>query len=353
LRILFFDTAMVLRVYDCSNSAARPSHRGGGGPLRNDVMRQLRDNADAFDARFVDNLADAQVLITNDVFFQEALQTGLPRVKRMDGVFFQKSLQQRNALLNAAALQANHVVFISNFSQRAYFDLYGAPLAAHSVILNRANPAECGRVGVRRSAMPSNYVAVATDWGRAEKRLDAVLTVARHIRGTLHLVGTLAPDVPLPANVKAHGYLTDPLAVAHVYALCDAMVCMSYRDAAPKTVAQGLAAGLPVLYAASGGVPELVGESGVAVKETEGSGFEATIPALAETEIVAALTRFEAGYCACLSVLSARDHEAEFQTMLAGYFSVLRAGATTPPGHRTTIDRGAAQQISREVPSPP
>jgi glycosyltransferase involved in cell wall biosynthesis len=60
-----------------------------------------------------------------------------------------------------------------------------------------------------------------------------------------------------------------------VYRGADAYLITTHNDACPNVVLEALASGLPVLYAASGGVPELVGEEagvGLAVPDT----FEAT-----------------------------------------------------------------------------
>ena len=32
------------KIFDCSNSKSRPQHRGGGGPIQNDIMRYLHEN---------------------------------------------------------------------------------------------------------------------------------------------------------------------------------------------------------------------------------------------------------------------------------------------------------------------
>ena len=44
-----------------------------------------------------------------------------------------------------------------------------------------------------------------------------------------------------------------------IYQAADAYLMMKYNDPCPNTVLEALASGLPVLYSASGGVPELVG----------------------------------------------------------------------------------------------
>jgi hypothetical protein len=57
------------------------------------------------------------------------------------------------------------------------------------------------------------------------------------------------------------------------------MINFSYKDACPKTVIQGVYCNLPVLFANSGGVPEIV-YSGIGVEDKNDFVFEETIPRL-------------------------------------------------------------------------
>ena len=52
-----------------------------------------------------------------------------------------------------------------------------------------------------------------------------------------------------------------------IYQEADAYITMAYQDNCPPAVLEAMASGLPVLYSASGGVPELVGKnSGLGIK---------------------------------------------------------------------------------------
>lgn len=58
----------------------------------------------------------------------------------------------------------------------------------------------------------------------------------------------------------------------------DAMICTAFRDVAPKTVAQGLAVGLLLFYANSGGLHELVQLSGLGFGDRDEHKFYGNIP---------------------------------------------------------------------------
>ena len=75
------------------------------------------------------------------------------------------------------------------------------------------------------------------------------------------------------ANVHRLGHLgRDDLATA--LRSCDAFLNLSENDPCPNVVTEALASGLPVMYRDSGGVPELVGECGLAI---DGPGFRGAL----------------------------------------------------------------------------
>ena len=52
-----------------------------------------------------------------------------------------------------------------------------------------------------------------------------------------------------------------------IYQMADAYITMSYQDNCPSAVIEAMSCGLPILYSASGGIPELVGsDSGVGLE---------------------------------------------------------------------------------------
>ncbi len=55
-----------------------------------------------------------------------------------------------------------------------------------------------------------------------------------------------------------------------IYKNADAYITISYQDNCPSAVLEAMASGLPILYSASGGLPELVdSNSGIGLKVTE------------------------------------------------------------------------------------
>lgn len=272
----------MLYVYDCSNSPERPKHRGSGGPVQNGMITCLKQNAKDYNVEFVAMPEHADVILTNDVFPKEILALDKPRVKRMDGVFWQQECQDRNAAYVQAAQQASWVIFISRYSYQCYLKAYGSEdkCRPHGVknwtIIRSAADPHVFRPFQRhsRGRKPRTFVACATSWERPEKRLQAVLNFAEDTGVEVRLAGqvadTFADMVPKNARVQLSGcrhslwnsrnnrVVWDPTMVREILASADAFVNFSYRDAGPKVVAEAVACGLPVLYADSGGTSEMV-----------------------------------------------------------------------------------------------
>jgi glycosyltransferase involved in cell wall biosynthesis len=280
----------LIRVFDCSNSVRRPHHRGGGGPIINDAMRYLRENSHEYGCVWCDTPANADVIITNDVFPDECLALDRPKLKRMDGIFWQEQFRDRNRPLNKAARQADHVIFISEFSKQSYFNLYGEALKSVSVALNWVDP----KVFFPRDVQKFDkftFVAVATDWSRKEKRLSSLIKLANLINDNIIIIGKCSET--LPKNVFSVGYIADHHHTATILSKAHAFLNLSYKDAAPKVVAQGISCGLPVLYANSGGVPEIAshGDS-FGIPDNTDFKFEGSTPELSKTSLLRAYTLF-------------------------------------------------------------
>jgi glycosyltransferase involved in cell wall biosynthesis len=87
---------------------------------------------------------------------------------------------------------------------------------------------------------------------------------AAHPDVTFVLSGRIGGVAERP-NVVRLGHL-DRDGMAAMMRSCDVFLNLSENDPCPNVVIEALASGLPVLYRNSGGVPELVGECGVAIE---------------------------------------------------------------------------------------
>ena len=314
-------------IFDCSNSAERPAHRGGGGPVMNDIMRYLQENAASYNYNFVTNLSDADIVITNDIFPSDVLASGKPLVKRMAGPFWQREYASRNDALNAAAQQANAVIFITEYSKQQYIHCFGDNLKWNTVVTHWVDP---NVFYDRKYAHYHNkfmFTACATDWSRKEKRLSAILDFANQLKDEcdIVLIGTLNgnnnPHHILP-NIYSMGY-SSPERISSFLNLSDGFLNLSYRDAATKTVCQAINCGLPVLYAASGGVKEMVRGYGTSIYDPHPYDMEDFVPDLDIQDMLRGYEKYRENFDLIKSNLSVFDSQQEFNIMLDGYFSVI------------------------------
>ena len=282
-------------VYDCSNSVERPANRGYGGLVENAVVTMLKEYGPQFDLYFTDSPQKADLVFTNDVFPQSVLTLDRPKVKRMDGTFWQSSLANRNIPLIEARQQADLTIFISRFSRESLFSLYPRQLRHKSIVVLNWVDETIFYPPEKQNTKPKKFIAVATSWAREEKRLPDLLWFAKNVllptNKELYLVGTL-PDMKLDPNVIPLGYMS-PYRLANTLREMDGLLNFSYRDAAPKVVAEAICCGLPVFYAGSGGASELAAVTGVGFADSfDMSSFQELTPKIDRMNSFSAWTLF-------------------------------------------------------------
>lgn len=103
------------------------------------------------------------------------------------------------------------------------------------------------------------------------------LQVACPVPLTVACIGS-RPEA-LPAVVRWLGRVTDPEALAALYAAADLLVVPSMIDNAPNVIAEAHACGLPVLASAVGGIPEMIeaGHTGELVPPGDSAALAAAI----------------------------------------------------------------------------
>lgn len=308
------------RAYDCSNSVERTPHRSESyGPKENDIMRGLKKYCSVFGYEFIDDPSDAEVIITNDVFPKDILALNKPKVKRMDGVYWENRFKDRNELLNKAAMEADEVIFISEFSKRSFEFLYNQRTRNCHVIVNCVDSSVY--FPLPKKFIPLQWVAAASNWARPEKRFDDLMVFASEIlpkTATLFLIGKC--DMPVPPNVWTFNYVEDEREINRCINLGHMFVNLSYRDPAPKVVCQAVNCHMPILYADSGGTAELV-MSGVGIWDDTSMKFGDGVPRLDVDKMRSAYENFMTNYWDLRR--GAGVTRFNYMEMLSSYFLVM------------------------------
>lgn len=210
----------------------------------------------------------------------------IPMVLNQNGVFypgwFAGDWKSYNLTMSKAYHRASYVFWQSEFCRRSANRFLGeregdGEILFNAVDLQHFQPAPHGRdqpftfLVTGKIGRHLSYRLESTIAGLAVARaagLDARLRIAGWVEEP-SLVHKAAEMHGVSENVILSGSYTQQDAPA-VYQACDAYVMTKYLDPCPNTVLEAMACGLPVLYSASGGVPELVGsEAGVGLPVPE------------------------------------------------------------------------------------
>jgi glycosyltransferase involved in cell wall biosynthesis len=284
---------MKRKYFDCSiNVISNNNHIiTNYGPLENDIMYDLGLNAHRYGFERIYDYQKADVIVTNTIYPDEILEWSekhsISKIKRNDGIYWQNDLKQKNEILNIAAKQSDHVIFISDFSKRSLETLYGFLPNKFNIILNNAND-EFYINRIKRKNDNNNLVMIssATNWDRECKRFKYLIEFSKYLKegDSIKLLGKCTHK--LPKNVHSLGYIDSHNTMSMVIGCCDIFLSLFFRDAGSKVTYQGLQSHLPVLYVSSGGLPEIVEKNGICINDYNEIDFMDKSPRLNLEEVI-------------------------------------------------------------------
>lgn len=312
--------------FDCSiNKQSNHAHSPTSmGPVENDIMKDLYRYSKFHGFKRVYDYKEADIVITNTIYPDEILkwceENNIPKVKRMDGIFWQNDLLDKNIELNNSALVSDHVIFISEYSRKTLKDLYGYDEKDinGSVILNNADES------IFYNKKPNtkddfSFVTSCSNWERGGKRLEDIIKLAESIDEKINLIGRC--DKTLPDNIIKHGYMDDQYEMSHVMNNSNAFISLFYRDAGSKVTCQAVNCGLPVLYVSSGGLKELVGSNGVMIEDNSTMSFADDTPELDFGKIIDGYNELKDSY---VSIVNNFKYRESYQDTIKAYFDVMK-----------------------------
>ncbi|MGZ4314346.1 MAG: glycosyltransferase family 4 protein [Gaiellaceae bacterium] len=246
-----------------------------------------------------------------DPLLRLARRRHIPTVLNQDGVAYPgwagEATDELNAVNRKALRAADHVIYQSRFSKDSADLFVAGPPASWEVLYNAVDVAHFSPA---ESAPAAGPVLVLAGDQTQEYRLELALrtlsaVLAYEPEATLLVTGRLVSSAgPLIEEIGLHGRVEligrysqreapELLRRAHL------LLHTKVKDPCPSAVIEAMACGLPVVYPASGGTVELVGdEAGIGVPHPVG--WERDEPpspeALAEAviQILAARTNYAA-----------------------------------------------------------
>src|SRR5215210_3093414 len=226
-----------------------------------------------------------------------ARRRDIPIVLNQDGVAYPgwagSQTEELNRPLRQALLAADHVLYQSRFSKESADRFLGEPRGSWEVLYNAVDVQHF----VPPPRPPSGGLVLLLGGDQTQPyRLDLALRTLGHLpEARLIVTGRLVSDPePLPRELGS----ADRVEFTGRYAQRDAPELMGradmllhtkVKDPCPSLVIEAMACGLPVVYPASGGTVELVGEeAGIGVPHP--GGWERDEPPAPE-ELADAVTR--------------------------------------------------------------
>lgn len=200
----------------------------------------------------------------------------IPIVLNQNGVFYPGwyggDWQRQNGIMAEAYHRASHVFWQSDFCRRAADRFLGVRRGPGEILFNAIDVSHFSPVAAEVER-PFSFLVTGKIGRHLGYRLESTIGGLAHARhagldARLVVAGWVEDIAAAEAVAKRHG-VADAIEFCgpysqeqapEVYRRADAYVMTKYLDPCPNTVLEAMACALPVLYSATGGVPELVGQ---------------------------------------------------------------------------------------------
>jgi len=164
------------------------------------------------------------------------------------------------------------LLFVSDYERRTYRRKVGEPPIPNRLVYNGLRAAEFEPVGTVPNAADLLYIGMMRDLKGPDIFIDALVLAATRLGRPLSavMVGD-GDDLPrYHAQVKRLGLdgqvrFLPPMPARDAFALAELVIVPSRAEAMPYIVLETLAAGMPMIATAVGGIPEIFGETSPAL----------------------------------------------------------------------------------------
>ncbi|MBL8581043.1 MAG: glycosyltransferase family 4 protein [Rhizobiaceae bacterium] len=172
----------------------------------------------------------------------------------------------------------DHILFVSEYERQTFRRKIGEPKPPNSLVYNGLRPSEFEPVHPGPDAVDLLYIGMMRDLKGPDLFIDAMALAEREMAMPLKAVMVGAGD-DLPRyqeQVRRLGLqdrvtFLKPMPARDAFGLARLIVVPSRAEAMPYIVLEALAAGMPMIATAVGGIPEIFGEGSRALVEPEAS----------------------------------------------------------------------------------
>ena len=315
---------MLKNYYDCSNNRVSNTLHSvkSFGPKENDIMHDLCRYAGNYGFNRVSDYKLADIIITNTFYSKEVLEwselNNIPKVKRMDGIYWRKEFDYKNKLHIDAGYQSDFVIFISNYSKNTLKELYDVEYDNDIVILNNSEDYNPDK---KESNQVFKWISSCSNWEREGKRLSTIIAMSKIFDNDLfYLIGECDIE-ELPENIIKYGYIDDRTEMCNLISMCDAFISPFFRDAGSKVTCQAVKCKLPILYTSSGGLPELVNGNGVMINDFNRMCFLKNVPSIRIDNVINGVLELKDNYNYIVENYKERE---SYEKTISDYFKIMK-----------------------------
>lgn len=239
-------------------------------------------------------------MLSNAIYLPAAVieqvrAAGVPLVLNQNGVFYPgwypDGWQRENARMATVHAAADHVFYQSEFCRFCAEKFLGRRSGLSEILFNGVDTDHFVPANNVPKPGPFTFLATGKFGASTAYRLNSSIAGLAAARAggldvRLTIAGPIEPAVEVKARVQTEalglkefvaflGPYTGAQAPA-IYQAADAYLMTKHNDPCPNAVLEALACGLPILYSASGGVPEQVGPD---------AGFGLPVPATFDEDV--------------------------------------------------------------------
>lgn len=176
----------------------------------------------------------------------------------------------------------DHLLFVSEYERATFRRKIGEPRAPSSLVYNGLRPEEFEPVPPDGDAADLLYIGMMRDLKGPDIFIDAVARaetlLGRPITAVMVGDGDDRPryrDQAAALGLAGRVTFRDALPARKAFALARLVVVPSRAEAMPYIVLEALAAGMPMIASAVGGIPEIFGEGAAALVRPDANEFAA------------------------------------------------------------------------------
>lgn len=158
----------------------------------------------------------------------------------------------------------DHLLFVSDYERQTYARKIGTPRVPSSLVYNGLRPGEFEPVRPRADAADFLYIGMMRDLKGPDLFIDAIAAAEKQTGRKIHavMVGdgdqlgeykTQAERLGIAPRISFH----PPMPARQAFAMANTIVVPSRAEAMPYIVLEALAAGVPMIATAVGGIPEI------------------------------------------------------------------------------------------------